>query len=217
MKTKILLIILLSGLFLRLSAQNSPRFVTGLKELASGFKMPAPSFGPSILWGWDGPMTKEVIIHDLDKFRSLNIRSLNIEAGYDLPSPYLSDGYFDLIKFAVDQAKQRGMVIWMIDECKYPSGFAGGKFSKERPDLRMQGLDIFKRIEVTSGQSITETVSMDVLSAVAVKKESGDCRLLNIVKGQLQWTAPEGNWQIMLVRHKFRTSVTRAGNNPTHG
>ena len=217
MKTKILVIFLMSALSVHLSAQHANLPVSTLKELALGFKTPDASFGPSVLWGWDGPMTKEVIIHDLDQFKSLNIRSLNIEAGYDLPSPYLSDGYFDLIKFAVDQAKQRGMVIWMIDECKYPSGFAGGKFSKERPDLRMQGLDVAKRIEVTSGQSIDESVSGDVLSAIAVQKDNGDGRLLNIVKGHLQWTAPQGNWQILLVRHKFRTSVTRAGNNPTHG
>jgi len=217
MKTKALLIILLSGLFLQLSAQNSRQSVIDLKTLASGFKTPDSSFGPSILWGWDGPMTKEVIIRDLDRFKSLNVRSVDIEAGYDLPSPYLSDGYFDLIKFTVEQAKQRGMVIWMIDESKYPSGFAGGKFSKERPDLRMQGLDVYKRIELVSGQTLQEEIPPAVLSAIAVNKENGKCLLLKIENGKLQWTAPEGNWQVTLVRHRFRTSVTRAGTNPTHG
>ncbi|MCX6238029.1 MAG: glycosyl hydrolase [Bacteroidia bacterium] len=217
MKTKALLIILLSGFFLQLSAQNSRQLVIDLKTLAAGFKTPDSSFGPSILWGWDGPMTKEVIIRDLDRFKSLNIRSLNIEAGYDLPFPYLSDGYFDLIKFGVEQAKLRGMVIWMIDECKYPSGFAGGKFSKERPDLRMQGLDIYKRIELASGQTVQEEIPAAVISAIAVNRENGKCQLIKIENGKLQWTAPEGNWQVSLVRHRFRTSVTRAGNNPTHG
>lgn len=219
MKKVSIFLLLMVGFLMKdhVSAQTVSSIINDLKTLQSGFKMPDSSYGPSILWGWEGPVSKEVITRDLDRFKSLHIRSVNIEAGYDLPFPYLSEGYFDLIKFAVEQAKQRGMVIWMIDECKYPSGFAGGKFSKERPDLRMQGLDIFRRIEVTSGQSINETVSKDVLSAVAVKKENGDCLLLNIVQGQLQWTAPEGNWQVLLVRHKFRTSVTRAGNNPTHG
>ena len=217
MKTKALLIILLTGLFLQISAQNTRQSVTDLKTLAKGFKIPDSYYGPSVLWGWDGPMTKEVIIRDLDRFKSLNIRSVNIEAGYDLPSPYLSDGYFDLIKFVVEQAKIRGMVIWMIDESKYPSGFAGGKFSKERPDLRMQGLDIYKRIELTSGQALQEEISQAVISAIAVSKETGKCQLLKIENGKLQWTAPEGNWQVSLVRHRFRTSVTRAGNNPTHG
>lgn len=217
MKTKVLLLILLAGFFLQLSVQNSRQTVTDLKTLATGFKTPDSFYGPSILWGWDGPMTKEVIIRDLDRFKSLNIRSVNIEAGYDLPSPYLSDGYFDLIKFVVEQAKHRGMVIWMIDESKYPSGFAGGKFSKERPDLRMQGLDVYKRIELVSAQTILEEIPQTVISAIAVNKENGKCRLLKIENGKLQWTAPEGNWQVTLVRHRFRTSVTRAGNNPTHG
>ena len=197
-------------------AQKDYKPMLSLKDLASGFKSPESFYGPSILWGWDGPMTKEVIVRDLDRFKSLNIRSLNIEAGYDLPSPYLSEGYFELIKFVVEQAKQRGMVIWMIDESKYPSGFAGGLFSKERPDLRMQGLDIYKRIDLTSGQSCNEVIPPAVLSAVAVNKESGQSQMLKISNSKLQWVAPEGNWQVMLVRHKFRTSVTMAGNNPTH-
>lgn len=218
MKTSLLSIILIS-LLLQLSApaQNARQTVSDLKTLAIGFKTPDASFGPSILWGWDGTMTKEVISRDLDRFKSLNIRSLNIEAGYDLPSPYLSEGYFELIKFAVEQAKQRGMVIWMIDESKYPSGFAGGKFSKERPDLRMQGLDIYKRIDLASGENYSAEIPPAVLSAIAVNKENGQNRLLKIEQAKLNWTAPEGNWQILLVRHKFRTSVTRAGNNPSHG
>ncbi len=217
---RILILISIFGLIFQVNEMakgNQKSTLIDLKTLSANFKIPDSSYGPSILWGWEGSITQEVIIRDLDQFKSLNIRSVNIEAGYDLPVPYLSDGYFELIKFTVEQAKLRGMVIWMIDECKYPSGFAGGKFSKERPDLRMQGLDVYKRIELSSGQTCNEVVSTDVISAAAVNKESGKPQLLNIEHGKLQWTAPEGNWQVLLVRHKFRTSVTRAGNNPTHG
>jgi hypothetical protein len=191
--------------------------ITNLKKLAAGFQNPDASYGPSILWGWQGPITKEVIDRDLDRFKSLHIRSVNIEAGYDLPAPYLSDGYFELVSYAVSAAKKRVMVVWMIDECKYPSGFAGGKFSQERPDLRMQGVDYYKRIELTGGQSVSEDIPEEVLSAIAFKKDQNDFRLLKISNGKLHWTAPEGNWQVILARHRYRTSVTRAGNNPTHG
>ena len=40
------------------------------------------------------------------------------------------------------------MKVWIIDEGKYPSGFAGGKFSQERPDLRMQALVIGDTIQI---------------------------------------------------------------------
>ncbi len=219
MKKYLLLLLVSIGVLIRFSAsaQSEKPVVSTLKALRTSFITPDASFGPSILWGWDGPMTKEVIVHDLEQFKSLNIRSLNIEAGYGLPFEYLSDGYFDLIKFTVDQAKQRGMVIWMIDECKYPSGFAGGKFSKERPDLRMQGVDLYKRIEVVSGQIVKEVIPENVLSAIAVNKDNGQCQMLKIEQGKLLWSVPTGNWQVSLVRHRFKTSVTRAGNNPSHG
>ena len=199
-----------------LRAQKEPVLPT-LKEVATAFKSPEAKYSPSILWGWEGPVTREVIDRDLDQFKSLHVKAVNIEAGYDLPFPYLSDGYFDLVKHAMEQARQRGMVVWMIDECKYPSGFAGGKFSRERPDLRMQGLDFWKRIDLPTGQTYSEELPAPVLSAVAVERKTGESRLLSIKQGRLTWTAPEGDWQVWLVRHKFRTSVTRAGNNPTHG
>lgn len=219
MKISQLLVFILTPLFVHhsVTAQNTRQTVSELKTLAAGFKSPDASYGPSILWGWEGAISKEVITRDLDQFKKLNIRSVNIEAGYGLPFPYLSDGYFDLVKYAVEQAKKRKMVIWMIDESKYPSGFAGGKFSRERPDLRMQGLNIYKKIELSSGQAFSGPIPADVLSAVAVNRENGNCRLLNIENTKIPWTALEGNWQILLVKHQFRTSVTRAGNNPTHG
>ena len=42
---------------------------------------------------------------------------------------------------AVEMAKSKGMHVYIVDEGKYPSGFAGGKFSQERSDLRMQGMN----------------------------------------------------------------------------
>ncbi len=102
-------------------------------------------------WGWDGPMSDTVIRRDLDRIKAMGFTGVMVEAGYGMKAKYLSPEWFSLVKVAVDEAKARGMKVWIEDEGKYPSGFAGGKFSNERPDLKMQGLVVTERIDAKPG------------------------------------------------------------------
>jgi hypothetical protein len=45
---------------------NSPT----VKEVAAGFRTPAPETGMVVWWGMDGPVTAEVVNRDLDTFNS---------------------------------------------------------------------------------------------------------------------------------------------------
>jgi hypothetical protein len=186
-------------------------------EVAALFKTPPPEYGLSLLWGWNGDVNREVIQADLDMILSRNIHVVTIEAGYDMPDPYLSDGWFGRIKIAVGEAEKRDMRVWLIDEGKYPSGFAGGKFSQERPDLRMQGLGIAERIPVTAGQTLSRKLAPEIVSAAAVHQADSTSQTIDVRSGLLNWTAPQGQWEVILVDHQFRTAVTRAANNPTRG
>lgn len=188
-----------------------------LQQLKRSFKQPPSYHSHSVTWGWNGPMSREVIARDLDTLHTKGFRAVTIEAGYRMPAEYLADGWFKLIRVAVEEAKKRDMHIWIIDEGKYPSGFAGGKFSRERPDLRMQALVVYKRITATGGQTISEKLSTSIVSAVAVNSADSSSRIIDVSKGELNWTAPPGNWQISLVQPQFKTAVTRAANNPTGG
>lgn len=141
-----------------------------------------------VIWGWDGDMSKDVIINDLHAIRQKGFRNIIIEPGYNMPYPYLSDGWFQSVKNAVDEAKSHNMKVWIIDEGKYPSGFAGGKFSAERPDLRMQTLihdgDSVKAIFKTSP-------TRNVNNPTGKKDESASlCDYLNpkAVRQFIDWT-----------------------------
>jgi hypothetical protein len=186
-------------------------------QVKASFQHPPSYYSNSVTWGWNGPMSREVIARDLDSLHALGFRAVTIEAGYKMPAEYLSDGWFKLVKIAVEEAKKRDMHIWIIDEGKYPSGFAGGKFSKERPDLRMQGLVVYERINASGGQTISKKITAPIVSAVAVNLADSTSKIIDVHSGELKWTAPQGNWQILLVQPQFKTAVTRAANNPTQG
>lgn len=77
-----------------------------------------------------GKTDKKTICNDLDLSKRKD-SVLIFEAGYKLPFKYLSEEWFKAIRTGVLEAKKRGMKVRIIDEGKYPSGFAGGKFSQD--------------------------------------------------------------------------------------
>jgi hypothetical protein len=186
-------------------------------EMAASFKNSPAQYAETLTYGLEGPLTREAINTDLDAIKKQGIKVVTIEGGYKMKEPYLSEGWFENVKMIVQELKKRGMHLWIIDEGKYPSGFAGGKFSQERPDLRMQGLVIAKRINLKEGEAVNEKLDASIISAVAVNAENKTNEIISISNNTLNWRALKGNWQVLLAQHRFKTSVTRAANNPTGG
>jgi hypothetical protein len=87
----------------------------------------------------------------------------------------------------------------------------------------MQGLGVRERIAVAPGEMLSRRLRSEVVGALAVNQADGTSQNLDIRSGMLRWTAPAsstirtGGWEVWLIDHDFRTSVTRAVNNPTRG
>lgn len=187
------------------------------KSLKTAFSTPPAEYGIILWWGWDGHMSDTVIKRDLDRIKAMGFRGVMIEAGYGMTARYLSPEWFELVKLAVGEAKKREMIVWVEDEGKYPSGFAGGKFSIERPDLKMRGLVVTERFDAAAGEKISKELPFYVLSAAAFNLNDNSTKILDVSSGELNWTVPEGSWRIFIAGHRFRSSNTRSVNNPTRG
>jgi hypothetical protein len=187
-------------------------------EAAARFLAPPAEYSPTCWWGWDGPMTERVITRDLDGFLARGVRAVTIEPGYKMDNaPYLSPAWFQTIRTAVQAARKRDMRIWLVDEGKYPSGFAGGKFSAEHPELGMQALVVAERVPVAAGETLQRKLTPETVGALALNQQDNTSRRIDLGSGELNWQAPEGKWQVLLVEHRFRSSPTRSVNNPTKG
>lgn len=182
-------------------------------EVAARWKAPPPEYGPEPYYGLNGPVDMTVVERDLDTMKSLGFEAVTAQAGRGIPFPYLSESYFKFYRKFVEQAKKRGMKVWIVDDAGYPSGFAGGKFTKLKPDLRMQGLELGREFPVAGGETRTDAVPRNTVSALAVNSE-GAQHVVPVKNGRVQWTAPPGNWTVMVVIHQFRTSPTRSTTNP---
>jgi len=183
-------------------------------EMAAHFVSPPIETGAQFTWGWQGQVDREVIARDLDGMKALGVHAAALEPKTGMVHPYLSPEYFNLVKVAVEEAKKRDMRLWIMDEGDYPSGLAGGKFTTERPELRMQTLAAPEHVAIASGSTFTRDLSPDVVCAVAVEKTSGTTQVLDLHSGKISWTAPVGEWEVVLTSRVYRTMPTRSANNP---
>ena len=126
------------------------------------------------------------------------------------------------MKFVVQEAKKRGMKLWMQDESDYPSGFAGGKVGEQYPQLCMQGIIADVRIAVVPGQRFSMPAPPDTLGAFFVDPATGTTQIVPVRDGQLKWIPPPpippdngGSNQpvdLIIVRHVYRSGPTRSLN-----
>ncbi len=183
-------------------------------ELAQTFATPPAEYSSQVTWGWAGVMSREVIARDLDHLRSMNIHQAWVEPGRNPEAPYLSPAYFGNVKIAVEEAKKRGMYLWFDDDGGYPSGFAGGKFTTERPDLRMKALATPEQHAIELGQVYSQPWDETTIYAVATNQDNGATQILEPVNGNIDWTAPSsGHWTVSVVKWVFRSGPTRSSNN----
>ena len=183
-------------------------------ELAKNFPDPPSEYSSQVTWGWSGVITREVIARDLDKLQAMNLQQAWVEPGRNPEAPYLSPAYFENVRIGIEEAKKRGMHLWFDDDGGYPSGFAGGKITTERPDLAMKALAAPEQMPVAPGEVFARTLDEKTICAVAVNLDTGATQLLAPVSGRISWTAPaSGRWAVAMAHWQFRSGVTRSANN----
>ena len=135
-------------------------------EVAAQWLNPPPEYGPEPYYGLNGDVSILQVERDLDTLHGLGFQAVTVQAGYNMPFAYLSPEYFAFFRRFVLEAKQRKMRVWIVDDAGYPSGFAGGKFTSEMPELRMQALEVAEKIPVSGGTVVHRELPSGTVSDV---------------------------------------------------
>src|ERR1700733_10799891 len=183
-------------------------------QVAQAWKTPPPEYGPEPYYGLNGAVDETVIRRDLDTMKMLGYQAVTVQAGYDMPFAYLSPEYFKFFRAFVEEAKKRNMRLWIVDDAGYPSGFAGGKFTELKPELRMQALVVAEKIPAAAGEMVKQAVGAATVAVTALNADGCATVSLPVKDGAITWTAPAGHWTVMVVEHQFKTSPTRSDTNP---
>jgi len=181
-------------------------------QVSATWKNPPPEYGPQPYFDLSGSVDQAEVERDLDEMKALGFRAVTVQAAVNMPFEYLSPEYFKFFQMLVAEAKKRDMRVWIVDDIGYPSGFAGGRFTREMPDLRMQTLGVAESIVVKGSEALRRSIPRETVAVTAIG-EDGATIQVPINNGSVNWAAPEGKWQVLTIEHHFETSPTRSETN----
>lgn len=169
---------------------------------------------------------KEAVLRDyMRAIHSCGIGAVCLESR---PHPdYRGPRWWQDVDIILDEAKRRGMKVWILDDSHFPTGFANGAMKNAPLELRRQGL-CYRGQELAGGEISLDTGAClqapnrkssgpfglavedapslpedTLLSVTAVEQTTGELRDLteNVEPdGSLRASLPRGTWRLGLCK-----------------
>lgn len=108
------------------------------------FCQPTSEYRGTPFWSWNCKITKELIDEQLKVFKKMGFGGAHVHPRTGLATPYLEEEYLGYVKYTCSKAKEMGMLTWLYDEDRYPSGAAGGIVTEDL-ELRSRHLVLSRR------------------------------------------------------------------------
>ena len=110
------------------------------------FKNPTSEFRGAPFWAWNSALDPEVLRAQVDIFKEMGFGGFNMHVRQGLETTYLGEDFFKAIKKCVERAEENGMLAWLYDEDRWPSGAAGGFVTKTiKNRVKALTLEVAKR------------------------------------------------------------------------
>jgi len=182
------------------------------QQIQDHFKNPPQSYLPTVYWFWNGKIEYDQIKWQLAEMkRSNTVSSVCILAWEGLAIEYLSDEWFDKVKYACQVAKELSLNIWLYDEIRWPSGHAGGKVLESNPEFVAKCLAQTEQ-KIVGGQKVSIPINTEPVAIIAGRLKNDlidESSLIDVTSffdgRQFRWTAPEGEWSLFIYRTEHCT------------
>lgn len=190
-------------------------------NVLSEFKNPPVGYGQSPFYWWIGEkLDKDRILWQLDQLQAKHLWGLvvsihhtdkHIYNAYKTEPQQFSDEWWELLRWATDEASKRDMVLGFNDyTLHYPGeGWWVDEVINEIPEAVGRNL-IYRKTKVCAGGSFSMELPEEVLSVQAfpmekTNEQSTTIDLLAEAKnGKLNWTPLTGDWEVIEVGYKIK-------------
>lgn len=107
------------------------------------FKNPTSEYRGFPFWSWNCKLNKDVVDEQLEIFKEMGFGGVVIHPRDGLDTEYLGDEFMEIIVHAVNKCREMGLVCWLYDDDRFPSGAADGLVTGN-PRLRARQLRLTK-------------------------------------------------------------------------
>ncbi|WP_420454357.1 glycosyl hydrolase [Rubrivirga sp.] len=192
--------------------------VHGLPLTRESFQEPPLEMGIVPFWFWNGEMDPAEMEWQLREYYDKGVRSLFIHGRMALEIGYLSDEWFECVKFAVAKGKEIGLDLWVYDEMDWPSGTAERQVIEAYPHTAQKYLDLvalhiegplFTFLEAQDSRYVN-TGPAKAVAAYGVRTEQFESTIEEVTdlnkhlsfENTVPWEAPAGKWTLMYFLEK---------------
>ena len=131
------------------------------------FRNPSAEYRGTPFWSWNCKVTREQIDFQTEALRRMGMGGAHIHCRTGMDIPYMSEEFLELVAYAHEKFREKGMLTWLYDEDRWPSGYGGGFVTKDL-DYRMRFL-VFSPEEIPEG--MPENRGRDISAAVVIRSE----------------------------------------------
>ncbi|MBQ9119046.1 MAG: hypothetical protein IJY09_03185 [Lachnospiraceae bacterium] len=116
-------------------------------RLIEEIKHPSEEFTPIPFWFFNDVPDEERIAAQLRDYVEKGVNGIVLHPRIGVPEslPYLSEAYFEVVRFIVKTAAELKMKVVLYDEGMYPSGSAHGLVVAANPDYASKGIRLVER------------------------------------------------------------------------
>ena len=104
------------------------------------FKNPPMQFRIVPFWSWNEVMEPAEIRRQLNLMKQGGWGGSMVHSRTGLLTDYLGEDWFKAVDACIDESAKLGMYVWLYDEDKWPSGYAGGDVLAANVDFAAKSL-----------------------------------------------------------------------------
>lgn len=155
----------------------------GVKELLKQLKNPPKEFTPVPFWFFNDSFDREKVRRQLEGYMNKGVSAIVFHPRIGIPKeiPYLSEAYFEVVRYVVETAAQLDMKVVLYDEGMYPSGSAHGMVVAKNPDYAARGITITEEPEqdpiiavLTGGRYLVKRVTKGTIRGIHFGEDDGE-------------------------------------------
>lgn len=119
-------------------------------DLIKEILQPGAEFSPIPFWFFNDAFDEDKVRNQLADYVEKGVNGFVLHPRIGIPEemPYLSEPYFEAVRFIVETAAGLGMKVVLYDEGMYPSGSAHGKVVEANPEYAAKGLFLVEEAEI---------------------------------------------------------------------
>jgi hypothetical protein len=136
------------------------------------FRRPTAEYRGAPFWSWNNKLDIDQLLRQIEQFRAMGFGGANIHSRTGLDTQYLGDEFMDMVRACTQRLADRGMLSWLYDEDRWPSGFAGGLVTKD-PAHRVRHL-LFTTVPYESAPPLPKTTAYGTDYGLGVRSNIGD-------------------------------------------